>query len=55
MGKLEEQRRQRRRREDNIKMDMEIMEWNWVDCNVVAQDRDLLRALTNGVKNFQFP
>jgi hypothetical protein len=48
-------RRQRRRREDNIKMDMKVMEWNCVDCIVVAQCRDLLRALTNAMKNFQFP
>jgi len=46
--------RPRRRCEDNIKMDLQEVGWgmDWID---LAQDRDGLRALVNGVTNFSVP
>ena len=47
--------RPRRRREDNIRMDLEeigIFAGNWVDS---AQDRDYWRALVNASLNLRVP
>ena len=40
--------------EDNIKIDLQEMEWvtDWID---VAQDMDRWRALVNAVMSFQVP
>jgi hypothetical protein len=47
--------RPRRRWVDNIKMDLLLMGWGDVDWIGLAQDRDKLRALVNGVMNLQLP
>jgi hypothetical protein len=48
--------RPRRRREDNIKMDLREAGWgggiNWID---LAHDRDRWRALVNTVMNLRVP
>jgi hypothetical protein len=47
--------RPRRRRMNNIKMDLREIEWDgmyWID---LAQDRDRWRALVNAVKNLRIP
>ena len=45
-------RRQRRRWEDNIKMDLQEVGW-CVDWMELAEDRDRWRALVNAVMNFR--
>jgi hypothetical protein len=48
-------RRQRRRRVDNIKMDLRELVWssmNWID---LAQDRDQWSALVNTAMNVRVP
>jgi hypothetical protein len=40
---------------DNIKMDLEDIEWSGVDWIGLAQERDKCRALVNVVKNLQVP
>jgi hypothetical protein len=38
---------------DNIKMDLEDIEWGGMDCIDLAQDRDQWRALVNTVMNLR--
>jgi hypothetical protein len=42
----------RLRDEDNIKMDLQEVEWGGMDWMDLAQDRDRWGALINGVTNF---
>lgn len=44
--------RPRSRSEDNIKMHLTGIGWDWV---LVAQDRDIRRGLLNTVMNLQIP
>ena len=58
VGKPEGKRplgRPRRRREDNIKMDLQEMGYKCIDWIDVAQDRDRWRALVNAVMNRRVP
>ena len=58
MGKPEGKRplgRQRRRWEDNIKMNLEEVGRGCGDWKKLAQDRDSWRALVNMVMNFRVP
>jgi hypothetical protein len=58
VGKPEEKRplgRPRRRREDNIKMDLQEVGCEGLDLIDVAQDRDRWRALVNEVLNLRVP
>jgi hypothetical protein len=48
-------RRPRRRREDNIKMDLLEMGFAGMDWNDLAEDRDRWRAIVNAVMNFLVP
>jgi hypothetical protein len=45
----------RRRREDNIKMDLREMGWDSIDWIDLAQDKDQWRALVNTVMNLRVP
>jgi hypothetical protein len=45
--------RPRRRREDNIKMDLRDIGWGNIDWTDLAQDRDRWRALVNAVMNLR--
>jgi hypothetical protein len=47
--------RPRRRCEDNIKMDIQEVEWRGMDWIDMAQDRDRWRALVNAVMNLRVP
>jgi len=47
--------RPRRRREDNIKMDLQEVEFGGVDWIELAQDKDIWRTLVNAVMNLQVP
>ena len=47
--------RQRRRWEDNIKMDLEEFRRGCGDWMELTQDRDIWRALVSTVMNFRFP
>jgi hypothetical protein len=47
--------RPRRRRVDNIKMDLEETRWGGVDWIGLAQDRYTCRALVNAVMNLRVP
>jgi hypothetical protein len=58
VGKLEGKRplrRPRRRWVDNIRMDLEEVEWGDVDWIGLAQDRKRWRALLNSVLNLRVP
>jgi hypothetical protein len=45
--------RPRRRWEDGIKMDLEVIGWGGVEWIHLAQDRDRWRAVVNAVMNFR--
>jgi hypothetical protein len=47
--------RQRRKRVDNIKMDLREIVWDDMDWIDLAQDRDQWRSLVNTLMNFLFP
>jgi hypothetical protein len=47
--------RSRRRRVDNIRMDLGEMGWSDVDWIGLAQDRNRWRALVNSVLNLRVP
>jgi hypothetical protein len=47
--------RPRRRRVDNIKMDLRVIELDVVDWIYYVQDRDQWRALVNTVLNLRVP
>jgi hypothetical protein len=58
VGKLEGKRplgRPRRRCVDNIRMDLEELEWGDVDWICLAKDRNRWRALVNSVLNLRVP
>jgi hypothetical protein len=58
VGKPESKRplgRPRRRRVDNIKMDLREIEWDGMDLNDLAQVRDQCRALVDTVMNLWLP
>jgi hypothetical protein len=58
VGKPEGRRplgRPRRKREDNIKMDLMDIGWGGVDWIALAQDRDQWRAFVNMVMNLWVP
>ena len=48
-------RRPRRRREDNIKMVLQVVGWESMDRVNLAQDRDRWRVLVNAVMNLRVP
>jgi hypothetical protein len=47
--------RRRRRWEDNIKMDLQVVGWGGMDWTDLLQDRDRWRAVVNAVVNLQVP
>ena len=58
VGKYEGKRplgRPRRTWEDNIKMDLQEVGYEGMDCIELVKDKDRWRALVNAVMNFLFP
>jgi len=58
MGKPEGRRplgRPRRRWADNIRMDLQEVEWGYMDSNGLVQDRDRWRTLVGVVMNLRVP
>ena len=58
MGKPEGKKplgRPRRRWEDNVKIDLQEVGYGGMDWLKLAQDRESLQTLVNGVMNFQIP
>jgi hypothetical protein len=58
VGKPEGKRpvgRPRHRWDENIKMDLRKTGFGVMDCNHLAEGRDLWRALVDAVKNLQVP
>jgi hypothetical protein len=58
VGKPEGKRplgRLRRRRVDNIKIDLREMEWDGIDRIDLAQDRNQWRTFVNTMKNLRVP
>jgi hypothetical protein len=58
VGKAEGKRplgRLRRRREDNVKMDLREKGWGVMDWIHLAKNRDTWRALVDTVMNLRFP
>jgi hypothetical protein len=58
VGKSERKKplgRPRRRLVDNIKIDLEVIEWDGMDWIDLVQDRDQWRALVNKVMNLRIP
>ena len=58
VGKSERKRqlgRPRRRWEDNVKMEFQVVGFWSMDWTILAQDRDRWRAFVNAVMNFQVP
>jgi len=47
--------RPRRRREDNIKMDLQKVGWGSMDWIYLAQDRNRWRTVVNAVINLRVP
>jgi hypothetical protein len=47
--------RPRRRREDNMKMDVPEVEWGGMDWIDMAHDRDWWRAVVSAVMNLRVP
>jgi len=45
--------RSRRRWKDDIKMDLQEVEWGGMDCIALAQGRDRWRAVVNVVMNLR--
>jgi hypothetical protein len=41
--------------ENNIRMDLTEIGWEFVDCNTLGQDREHWRAFVNAVMNLRVP